>query len=236
MSDMRDDTREFRVWILRVAKVIVWLVYLFVLAAVVLLLIAFVLRLLGANPSASFTEWVYRSVDRIMEPFRGIFPSKPINNRSVLDWSLLFAAIMYTLFALVVHWVIVLVTRHLSRLTAKPPAPAPPAQPQPVYYVAAPPAATTVTVPPAPGSFAPAASPYPTVPSAPSTAPAATPYPAGTTYPTDAPPPTGTPYPSDAPAATGTLPPTEVPAGETDAPTTPLPSPPPPPPSSYASP
>jgi hypothetical protein len=80
-------------------------VYAFALVAIVIATLAFVLELLGADPSSSFAEWVYRSAGRVTEPFRGIFPSHT-NGESVLDLSLLFAIIMYTLFALLVHTLI----------------------------------------------------------------------------------------------------------------------------------
>src|SRR5262245_2541602 len=48
--------RPTRIWILRVARVIVWIIYFFVLIALVLLIIAFFLRLFGANPQSGFTE------------------------------------------------------------------------------------------------------------------------------------------------------------------------------------
>jgi uncharacterized protein YggT (Ycf19 family) len=143
-SNVADDqhllSKPTKVWILRVAKVIVWIVYLFVLVALILLLIAFFLRLFGADPSAGFTDWIYRSVDEIMEPFRGIFPSEQLTDRSVLDFSLLFAVIVYAIFALIVHGIVDWVSNRLARLTA-PPAQAP-QQPQPQYIVvSAPPTA-----------------------------------------------------------------------------------------------
>jgi uncharacterized protein YggT (Ycf19 family) len=85
-----------------VGRAIVWLVYAFALLAIVISSLAFVLQLFGANPSSGFAQWVYRSASRVTAPFRGIFPSH-VNGNSVLDVSLLFAIIMYALFALLVH-------------------------------------------------------------------------------------------------------------------------------------
>jgi uncharacterized protein YggT (Ycf19 family) len=94
--------------VLRVSRAVVWVLYAVVVVNTVILTLAFLLRLLGANPDAGFTEWVYRSADRTMGPFRGIFPTHPISDASVLDLSLLFAAIVYVLVALAVdgllHW------------------------------------------------------------------------------------------------------------------------------------
>jgi uncharacterized protein YggT (Ycf19 family) len=84
----------------RLARGIVWAVYAIMVVKVVLLLTAFVLRLLGASTDAGFTQWVYRSADRSMEPFRGIFPATEVGDASVLDMSLLFAAVVYLVVAL----------------------------------------------------------------------------------------------------------------------------------------
>jgi uncharacterized protein YggT (Ycf19 family) len=87
---------------LGVGRAIVWFVYLFALAAIVIATLAFVLQLFGADPSNGFAQWVYRSASRVTAPFRGIFPSH-VNGNSVLDVSLLFAIIMYAIFALLVN-------------------------------------------------------------------------------------------------------------------------------------
>jgi uncharacterized protein YggT (Ycf19 family) len=88
---------------LRFAKVIVWLVYAFFVAATIILLFAFFLLLFNASTDASFTQWVYRSANRVLEPFRGIFPTVTNGNGSVIDFAVLFAIIMYGILALLVH-------------------------------------------------------------------------------------------------------------------------------------
>ena len=85
-----------------VGRAIVWFVYAFALVAIAIASLAFVLELFGADPNNDFAQWVYRSASRVTAPFRGIFPSH-VNGNSVLDVSLLFAIIMYALFALLVH-------------------------------------------------------------------------------------------------------------------------------------
>jgi uncharacterized protein YggT (Ycf19 family) len=85
---------------LRSARVLVWLVYAFVVAATVILLLAFFLMLFNASATAEFTQWVYRSADRVLQPFRGIFPTVPLGERgSVIDFAVLFAIIVYGIFA-----------------------------------------------------------------------------------------------------------------------------------------
>lgn len=88
--------------ILKITRFVAWVVYAVVLVEVALLITAFFLRLFGANPDSGFTEWVYRSVQRAMEPFSGMFPTQELGGESVLDFSLLFAAVVYLVLAFLV--------------------------------------------------------------------------------------------------------------------------------------
>ena len=108
--------REPKSWILTVGKVITGIVYAILVVYIVILTLAFFLRLFGANPSADFAEWVYTAASRIMEPFRGIFPTTQISDRAVFDPSLLFAIIVYSIVALALHSLIAWFTRRLSAL------------------------------------------------------------------------------------------------------------------------
>jgi uncharacterized protein YggT (Ycf19 family) len=96
------------------AKVLLWFVYAWLIVNLVMLLLAFTLQLLGANPAASFTDWVYRSVARTMAPFRGMFEPLALSDQSVLDTSLLFAVIIYSLAALFLRSAIDWVTKRAT--------------------------------------------------------------------------------------------------------------------------
>lgn len=89
-------------FILKTTRLVTWIVYAVVLTKAALLATAFLLRLAGANPDAGFASWVYRSADRSMDPFRGIFPTRELTGASVLDMSLLFAAAVYLVLGLVI--------------------------------------------------------------------------------------------------------------------------------------
>ena len=93
---------------LRLAKVLPWIVYVFLLLEVIVLTLAFFLLLFNASTDAEFTQWVYRSASRAMEPFRGIFPAAMGENGSVLDFAVLFAIIVYGILAMLtqslIHW------------------------------------------------------------------------------------------------------------------------------------
>lgn len=94
-------------------KVVTTIVYAYVLAVEVILGLGFILLLFGANPSSGFVEWIYRSMDRAMKPFRGIFEPVELGVAgndvpSILETSVLFAMIIYAVVALVLgsllHW------------------------------------------------------------------------------------------------------------------------------------
>jgi uncharacterized protein YggT (Ycf19 family) len=85
------------------ARALAYLVYAFVVVALVILTFGFFLQLFGANPDAPFAEWVYRSLKRVMSPFRGLFEPVSLRGDSVLDVSILFAMIVYGLVALLLR-------------------------------------------------------------------------------------------------------------------------------------
>jgi len=89
-----------RLSIVRAARILTYFVYGFTIVALAILTVGFFLLLFGANPDAPFAEWVYRSLGRVMAPFRGIFEPVQLKGDSVLDTSVLFAMIIYGLAAL----------------------------------------------------------------------------------------------------------------------------------------
>src|SRR3954452_989121 len=128
---------------LRVSRAIVVFVYGFAIACTVILAMAFFLELFNANGSTPFVAWVFRATDRVMQPFRGIFPSVEGQNGSVFDPALLFAIFIYWLLALgmqaLVAWIDRKIVEHRAAeqwaVTHPPvpqavaPAPIPPAGP-----------------------------------------------------------------------------------------------------------
>jgi uncharacterized protein YggT (Ycf19 family) len=92
--------------LVRAARALTYLVYAFVVIALVILVTGFFLLLFGANPDAPFAAWIYRSLERVMAPFRGIFETVPLNGDSVLDVSVLFAMIVYSIAGLFLHQLI----------------------------------------------------------------------------------------------------------------------------------
>ena len=128
---MASDPKDAKFAALKIGRWVVLFVYGFVVVSVTILGIAFFLRLFNANVTAPFVEWIYRSAAVIMQPFRGIFPPVEGQNGSVLDVSLLFAMLMYSLFGIVVHNLVDYLDRRLRRSRAEAYASAPPAGARP---------------------------------------------------------------------------------------------------------
>ena len=97
-------------------RVVTYLIYVYVVVVEIILIIGFFLLLFGANPSAGFTQWAYRNLDRVMEPFRGIFTPIQLgttsgNVEAVFETSVLFAMIVY----LILGMLLSALTRWLSQ-------------------------------------------------------------------------------------------------------------------------
>jgi hypothetical protein len=110
-----DTANDPRLTIATIGKVLLWFIYAWVIINLIILFLAFTLLLFGANPQADFAQWVYRSAQRTMAPFRGLFEPVQISDKSVLDTSLLFAMIIYGLVALFLKAAIDWVTDHINR-------------------------------------------------------------------------------------------------------------------------
>jgi uncharacterized protein YggT (Ycf19 family) len=138
-----------------ISRSIILFVYAFAIACIVILAIAFFLQLFNANQTAPFVDWVYRAARRIMQPFRGIFPSVEGEQGSVFDVSMLFAMFMYGLLALGLHALIAWIDRKIASIRyeamwrpSTTPARGPDVVTIPAAAPAPPPAARVVTSPP----------------------------------------------------------------------------------------
>jgi hypothetical protein len=74
-----------------------------------LLAIRLVLKLLGANPHAGFTNFIYGLTDVFMAPFRNLLPTVGSSSGAVLETSVLIAIIVYALIAWVIARLIVII-------------------------------------------------------------------------------------------------------------------------------
>jgi hypothetical protein len=103
------------------ARALGYVVYAYVVLTEIILGLGFVLLLFGANPDPPFVEWAYRSLDRAMEPFRGIFTPIELGQtgnevEAVLDTSVLFAMLIYGIIAWLVQAGIGWLSGRLDRL------------------------------------------------------------------------------------------------------------------------
>jgi uncharacterized protein YggT (Ycf19 family) len=99
---------------LRISRVLVVAVYVFATACTIILAMAFFLEVFNANEATPFVAWVLRATDRIMQPFRGIFPTVEGEHGSLFDPSLLFAMLMYWLLTLAMHASVVWIDGKIS--------------------------------------------------------------------------------------------------------------------------
>lgn len=104
------NERKAIVWTMRAVS---YLVYFYLIVVEIILLIGFFLLLFGANPTAGFTQWAYRNLERVMAPFRGIFAPIELGATgndvaAIFDTSVLFAMIIYgivaLLFSVLIEW------------------------------------------------------------------------------------------------------------------------------------
>ncbi len=82
---------------MRLVHITTNLINVFVAAVLAVLGLRFVLRLFGANESATFVSWLYETSAVLLEPFRGIFPPQTFENNVVLELTTVFAMIVYAL-------------------------------------------------------------------------------------------------------------------------------------------
>lgn len=83
-----------------IARFLAGLINFFVAISELFLGLRVILRLFGANPDVAFVQWIYHSSDVLLQPFRGIFPTQVIAPDHVIDFSALFAMVVYGLIGL----------------------------------------------------------------------------------------------------------------------------------------
>jgi uncharacterized protein YggT (Ycf19 family) len=114
------NERKAVVWTVRAIS---YLLYAYLIVVEIILVIGFFLLLFGANPTAGFTQWAYRNLERVMEPFRGIFPPIELGTTgndvpAIFDTSVLFAMIIYGIVALLISALIGWLSGRLEQIHA----------------------------------------------------------------------------------------------------------------------
>jgi hypothetical protein len=107
------DPRQMTIWL---ARAVVYVAYAYLVINELILVQGFLLELFGANPGSSYVDWAYRSLERVMAPFRGMFEPIQLDGRSVLDTSIIFAAFIYGVLVVAVSSLIDWLTYRLARV------------------------------------------------------------------------------------------------------------------------
>jgi uncharacterized protein YggT (Ycf19 family) len=95
------------------------LVNLFTGIVTIFLGLRFILKLFGANDANDFVGWVYDMSAVLLEPFRGIFPVEVIERQYVLEFSTLFAMVIYAILGMLLLALVVAVTPDTATTTKK---------------------------------------------------------------------------------------------------------------------
>lgn len=67
-----------------------------------LLALRILLKLFGASTAAPFVEWVYETTQPLLNPFTGMFPSPQVSGGFVLEFSSIFALLVYAFVGFVI--------------------------------------------------------------------------------------------------------------------------------------
>ncbi len=106
MAQNDKDEHSIERFIAGGARIVGYLVYIYLVFVEIILTIGFFLLLLGANPDSEFTRWAYRSLDRAMGPFRGLFTPIDVGSTgtvsAVFDSSIIFAMLAYGVLLVIV--------------------------------------------------------------------------------------------------------------------------------------
>ena len=94
-----EKQNDSQMTIIKLVRGITYVVYAFTLIAVVSLTLAFFLLLFGANADTPFVKFVYQVAYDFGQPFRGIFPTRPVGETGYFSTTALFAIVMYLFFA-----------------------------------------------------------------------------------------------------------------------------------------
>lgn len=95
---------------LRVSRILAYIMYVWVLFGIAVITLRVFLLAFSANLSAPFAQFIYKTSNDYLQPFRGIFPPKPIGETGYLDIAALFAIIIY----LFVAWLFSSIVAHVQ--------------------------------------------------------------------------------------------------------------------------
>lgn len=92
-----------------IGKVILYAMYIWVIFGIIMLGMRVFLLAFSANAATPFVNFIYDTSASFLQPFRGIFPPRPVGETGYLDVASLFAMIMYGLigwgFSALIHYI-----------------------------------------------------------------------------------------------------------------------------------
>jgi len=80
-----------------------------------LLALRIILKLFGASSSASFVHWIYETSQPLLKPFLGAFPAPTLDGVFVIEFSALFASIIYALIGYFIMAIVSEITYRISK-------------------------------------------------------------------------------------------------------------------------
>lgn len=98
----------------KVARGVTYFAYGFAMVACAFLWLGFILLLFGANYTTPFVQFVYNGASTFLQPFRDIFATHKVSQTGYFDASALFASLMYLIFAMLLHALIVYLTTKIE--------------------------------------------------------------------------------------------------------------------------
>lgn len=83
--------------------------------AIGLLTLRLILKLFGASTSAPFVQWIYETTYSLISPFQGMFPSPELEGGFIVEFSVLFAILVYSFVAYLLIQVLDSITYYIGK-------------------------------------------------------------------------------------------------------------------------
>lgn len=77
-----------------------------------------ILKLFGANATNPFVSWAYETSAAVLDPFRGIFPTTIFQSTFVIEFSTIFAMVIYAIIAMLLIYLVEFITRPIDNAIA----------------------------------------------------------------------------------------------------------------------
>lgn len=96
-------------------RIVIYMINIVIGIAQFILGLRIVLKLFGANVQAPFVRWTFDTSAPLLYPFEGIFPTKALDGTFVIEFSALFAFIIYTLLGYFLTQLVIMFHRSINK-------------------------------------------------------------------------------------------------------------------------